>query len=644
MADVQRNRKYGVGSQCSFGGKIKNPRIYFLVFLIFSIVAVIIGRVYFLQVSSFGYYQALAENQHSLFRKLIPTRGEIYLKDRGSLYPVAVNKETKMVYAVPKEIENIAVASDALAVILGLDRDELVRKFSKENDMYEVLKHRLGDGEISEIKKLNLKGVRMEDENFRYYPAGELASHVLGFVGWKDNEFGGRYGSELFFDQELRGENGRLFQNKDASGRWIATGERDIAYAKNGDSLVLSIDHIVQYETEKMLAAAIAKYQAQRGSIIVLESSTGKIISMASYPTFDPNEYAKVENMEAFRNLAVSDPYECGSVFKTFTLASAIDAGKITPETTYVDSGAVAEAGYTIKNSDLKANGLETMTQVLEKSLNTGVIFAEKLMGNEAFSSYVKKFGFGESTGTDIFAEVSGNISNLSNYKRNIEFFTASFGQGITVTPLQLVSAYNAIANNGVLLRPQIVDRVMHSDGSISETSVQEVRRVISEQVALETARMLRSVVTNGHGKQANVPGYLVGGKTGTAQVVGPSGGYEDGKNIGSFAGFAPVDNPKFTMLVRLDDPKTVEWAESSAAPTFGELMKFLLEYYHIEPTEKYTQADVDKFNQTHTLENSFVKNEQDQKLEEVGAVTPVSSVGIISRIDKKDGQKSKKK
>ncbi len=642
MANAQRNKKYGIGSQCSLGGKIKNPRIYFLVFLIFAIVLVVIGRAYFLQVSSFGYYKALAENQHSLFQKLIPTRGEIYLKDRDALYPVAVNKETKMAYAVPKEIEDVAAASDGLATVLGLDRDELMRKLGKENDMYEVLKHRLSDDEISGIKKLNLKGVRMEDENFRYYPAGELASHVLGFVGWKDNEFGGRYGSELFFDQELRGENGKLFQNKDASGRWIATGERDISYAKNGDSLVLSIDHIVQYETEKMLAAAVAKYQAQRGSIIVMESSTGKIISMASYPTFDPNEYAKVENMEAFRNLAVSDPYECGSVFKTFTLASAIDAGKITPDTTYVDSGAVTEAGYTIKNSDLKANGLETMTQVLEKSLNTGVIFAEKLMGNETFSNYVKKFGFGDSTGADIFAEVSGNISNLSNYKRNIEFFTASFGQGITVTPLQLVSAYNAIANNGVLLKPQIVDKVLHDDGSVTQTAPQEVRRVISSQSDYQITQMLRSVVTDGHGKQANVPGYLVGGKTGTAQVVGPSGGYEDGKSIGSFAGFAPIGNPKFTILVRLDDPKAVAWAESSAAPTFGELMKFLLEYYHVEPTEKYTQADVDKFNQTHTLGNSFVTDEKAAEVKAAPALVPVISANLD--ISKKDGKKTKKK
>jgi len=619
MANVQRHKKYGTGARCSLGKNLKNPRINALGFLVVVVVVVVIVRAYFLQVGSYGYYAALADNQHSLFRKLIPTRGEIFLKDRSGLYPVAVNKESKIAYAVPKEIEDVAYASEKISAILGLSRDEVEKKLSDKKDMYEVLKHRISDDEIRSLNDLKLPGVHLAGEEFRYYPAGELAAHVLGFVGWKDDEFGGRYGSELFFEQELRGEGGKLFQNKDASGRWITTRDRDIAYAKNGDNLVLTIDHSVQYETEKMLAAAVEKYDAKRGTIIVMESKTGKILSMASYPTFNPNDYAKVENMEAFRNLAVSDPYECGSVFKSFTLASAIDAGKITPDTTYVDTGTVVEAGYSIKNSDLKANGLQTMTQVLEKSLSTGVIFAEKQMGNQVFGEYIKKFGFGALTNLDIYAEVPGNIVNLKNTKKNLEFFTASFGQGITVTPLQLVSAYNAIANNGVLLKPQIVDKVIHDDGGIEEVAPVEVRRVISQQSAYAIAQMLRSVVTDGHGKQADVPGYLVGGKTGTAQLVS-EGKYEEGKNIGSFAGFAPTDNPRFTILVRLDDPKAVEWAESSAAPTFGELMSFLLGYYHVEPTQEYTQKEMDKFKQTHTLENSFIKQEEKDAEDKPGA------------------------
>ena len=639
MTNAQRQKKYKIGSRCEIGAGVKNSRIYVLVLAILSISLIIFSRLYLLQVSAHASYLALAENQHSLFKSLIPTRGEIFLKDRDALYPIAVNKEMSMAYAVPKEIEDPASASDKIANALNLDRGELFSKLGKENDMYEVLKHKLSDAEADNLKNLKLKGVYLTDEALRYYPAGELAAHVLGFVGWKNNEFGGRYGTELFFDDQLKGQEGTLFQNKDNAGRWISTGEKEISYAKDGDNLVLSIDHIVQYETEKMLKAAVEKYRANRGTIIVMESATGKILSMANYPTFNPNDYAKADNMEAFRNLAVSDPYECGSVFKTFTLASAIDAGKISPDTTYSDTGTVTEAGYSIHNSDLKANGVETMTQVLEKSLNTGVIFAEKQMGNATFADYMRKFGFGEVTGADVFGEAAGNIRNLDNLKSNIQFFTASFGQGITITPLQLISAYNAIANDGVLLKPQIVEKIIHADGTETINSPEEVRRVISDSSAKLVKQMLRSVVTNGHGKQADVPGYVVGGKTGTAQVASSSAkGYADGESIGSFAGFAPIDNPRFTILVRLDDPKAVQWAESSAAPTFGELMKFLLSYYHVEPTESYLPNAWDKFNQTHTLENDFLKIKPEEEIK-----TEKPKNDLIIETEKKDAQKPKK-
>jgi cell division protein FtsI/penicillin-binding protein 2 len=258
------------------------------------------------------------------------------------------------------------------------------------------------------------------------------------------------------------------------------------------------------------------------------------------------------------------------------------------------------------------------MTQVLEKSLNTGVIFAEKMVGNKNFSDYIKRFGFGELTKVDLFGESAGNINNLKNLKSNIQFFTIAFGQGISVTPLQLVSGYNAIANGGMLMKPQIVEKLKHDDGSEEEIMPQDVRRVISTQTAYLVSQILRSVVVNGHGKRADVPGYLVGGKTGTAQVAKKdSAGYEAGKNIGSFAGFAPLDNPKFTVLVRIDNPRGVEWAESSAAPAFGELMKFLLEYRNIEPTEKYTKKELDAFRAAHTLNATFVQKE-DKKTENI--------------------------
>lgn len=592
--------------------KFRGLRIYFLAFFILAVALAIISKLYFLQIVSYASYKALADEQHSIFQKLIPKRGEIYLQDRDGLYPVAVNREIKMAYAVPKEIENPNEAADKISQVLGLNRWELAAKFSQDEDMYEVLKHKLSDEETDTIGKLKLKGIYLTDESFRYYPAGELASHILGFVGWKDNELGGRYGLESYFENRLKGQEGNIFHKKDNSGRWIALGSKEINYAQDGDSLVLTIDRTIQYETEKILKSAIDRFRADRGTIIVEEVDTGRILALASYPNFNPNDYASVSEMQAFRNLAVSDPYEPGSVYKTITLAAAVDAGRVSPNTTYQDTGQIQEAGYTMKNSDLKAYGRQSMTQVLEKSLNTGTIFAERQLGNKNFFDYVKRFGFGEPTGIDLFSEASGNINNLKDFARNIQFFTSSFGQGITVTPIQLINAYNAIANGGVLMKPQTVEKIIHSDGSEEEVAPQEIRRVITSQSAFQLADMLQSVVVNGHGKRAGVPGYLVAGKTGTAQVASTSTkGYEEEKTIGSFAGFAPTDNPKYTVLVRMDDPKDVQWAESSAAPTFGELMKFLLDYGRVEPNQKYTQQDLDAWNATHTLKNDFMKDDE---------------------------------
>lgn len=582
---------------------ILNWRIYALVFLFFAMGLVIITRFYSLQVVRHEQYQALAEGQHSIFKSLIPKRGEIFMKDRSERYPLAVNRETKMAYAVPKEMENPAQAAFSVASVLQLDANDLQEKFSKANDMYEPLKHRLSEEESDKLNALQLSGIHLSDENYRYYPSSELAANVVGFVGWKGDSLGGRYGFESFEDETLQGTEGSLFHERDASGGWVGGKAREITQAKDGDSFVLTLDHIVQYQAEKIIKNAIVKYQADSGSIIVMEPGTGKILAMANSPTFNPNEYAKVEDIGAFRNTAISSAYESGSVFKTLTIASGLDSGKITPDSTYTDTGSVFEAGYTIHNSDLKSNGVQTMTQVMEKSLNTGVIYVEKLLGNKDFAEYMKRFGFGELTGIDLMGEARGNTNNLNNLRSNIQFFTAAFGQGITVTPIQLASAYSAIANGGTLMKPQIIDSILHTGGEEEVIAPQEIRKVISQKAAMETGKILQSVVDNGHGKRAGVPGYLVGGKTGTAQIVdAQTGGYAQGRSVGSFAGFAPINDPKFTIVVELDNPKNVEWAESSAAPVFGEMMKFLLGYYNIEPTQQYTQADLDKFNAAHTI------------------------------------------
>lgn len=571
-------------------------------------------RLYFLQVVSHSEYKLLAVDQHSVFQKLFPKRGEIYLKERDGVFPAAINRETQMVYAVPRDVENIDEASDFLSLLLGIDREEIKKKLSDKNDVYEPLKHKLSEEEIAKIKERRLRGIELLPETYRYYPGKELASSVLGFVGWKEDELVGRYGLEAYFEENLRGKSGQIFQNRDASGRWISIGKRELEEAKDGDSLVLTIDHIVQFETEKVLEGAVKQYDADGGTVLVIEPESGNILSMASYPNFNPNEYSKVEDIAAFRNLAVSAAYESGSVFKPITMAAGLDSGRVKSDTTYIDTGSVVEAGYTIRNSDYKSYGQQTMTGVLENSLNTGVIFVEKQLGNKNFLDYVKRFGFGELTGIETIGESPGNINNLKNLKSDIQFFTASFGQGITVTPIQLAMAYGAVANGGVLMRPKIIDKIMENN-EIKEIESREVRRVISKEAARELISMLVSVVKNGHGKKAGVPGYLVGGKTGTAQVASTEKkGYEEGVNIGSFVGLAPANDPRFVVVVRINNPRNVEWAESSAAPACGEIMKFLLEYYRIEPTEKFEQKDLDIFQATHNLREYAMKAREEER------------------------------
>ncbi|MCX6765847.1 MAG: penicillin-binding protein 2 [Candidatus Moranbacteria bacterium] len=580
--NVLKNRKTTSGSLLQYW------RIYFLVFFVFLAAGVIFIRLYQLQVKAHEMYLAVAENQYKVSRELTPQRGEIYLEDERELYPLAVNQELQMAYAVPKEINDREKTASAIASILSLEKGEIDAKLSDAGDMFEVLKHKLSEEEVSKIKEENISGIYLMPESFRYYPGGELAAQVVGFVGSSGEEYRGQYGLEAFWEKELRGEKGNLRQEKDTRGGWISIADREIQPARDGADLVLTINRTVQYEAEKIIKETVEKHGADNGTIIAMDPKTGKILVIANYPSFNPNEYSKNEDLSLFMNPAVSTPYECGSVFKAVTAAAGIDDGKITPDTEYVDTGSVKEAGYVIKNSEEKAYGRQTMTQVLDNSINTGAIFIEKQIGNKKFADYVKAFGFGEKTGIELPGESPGSVRNLEETKRTIHFFTASFGQGTTVTPLQLANAYAAIANGGRLMKPQIVEKIIYPDGQAEEVQPQEIRRVISQDAAKKVSSMLLSVVLNGHGKRAGVPGYLVGGKTGTAQIAkAEEKGYEEGITVGSFAGYAPIDDPQFVVLVKVYNPKDVQWAESTAAPAFAKVMKFLLEYYGVKPTEE---------------------------------------------------------
>lgn len=613
----------------------KNWRIGVLAFFVLFAAISIICKLYLLQVSRYGIYTALAQNQHSSSVELKAKRGEVFLQDENQPYPLAVNRQLQMAYAVPREIKDVNKAANQLSSILSLDTNVLKDKLDDPADMFEILKRKLSEEETEKIRNAKITGIHLSPENFRYYPSGELASQVIGFVGSDGEKQRGMYGIEALWEEKLKGASGMQNQEGDSRGRWIPVTDRSLELAKDGPSMVLTINHTVQFEVEKILKDVMEQFSAEGATVVVMESKTGKILAMANAPSFNPNEYSSTEDISTFANPAVSQPYESGSIFKAFTEAIGIDDGKINANTTYVDTGVVAEAGYEIHNSDMKANGVQTMTEVLEKSLNTGVIYIEKLVGNQKFADYIRRFGFGEKTGIELPGENVGNIRNLANPKTTINFFTASFGQGISVTPIQLTSAYGALANGGTLMKPQIVEEFRYSDGRVEKIEPQEIRQVISKETSQEISQILRSVVTKGHGKRADVPGYLVGGKTGTAQIAkADAKGYEEGVNIGSFAGYAPTNDPQFVVLVKIINPRGVEWAESSAAPTFGRIMKFLLEYYKIKPTEDPTTSPMYKTYRTNTA----------PEIAQPLLTTTVENVTDEKKSKKKDSDDKKKK
>jgi cell division protein FtsI (penicillin-binding protein 3)/stage V sporulation protein D (sporulation-specific penicillin-binding protein) len=325
---------------------------------------------------------------------------------------------------------------------------------------------------------------------------------------------------------------------------------------------------------------------ATNGSVVIMNPQTGAIIAMCNYPDFDPNNYNKVKDISLFNNSVLTGNYEPGSVFKPVTLAAGLDSGKVTPFSGYNDTGLERIAGFNIMNSDGKANGWQTMTQILEKSLNTGTIFVARQVGVDAFRAYVKAFGFGVQTGIDLSPETEGNIKSLDS-TGEIYMATGSFGQGLTVTPLQIARAYSAIVNGGRLLVPFVVDKIVAPDGTVTQTTPKVVGQPISEKTSKQVASMLVSVVQNGHAKRAQIPGYLIGGKTGTAQIPDLVNGGYGLDTIHTFAGFGPLSDPRFVIVVKMDKVQKVEFAEGSVIPVFTKIAKYMINYYGIPPEVK---------------------------------------------------------
>jgi cell division protein FtsI/penicillin-binding protein 2 len=496
------------------------------------------------------------------------------------LYLKRVDKPGDPYEPLKDKLDDDSVLS--LYAILASSNDNLVSKDNLERRLEKVYFKDSGE-------ELKLEGIAFHMKSHRFYPENNLAASVVGFVAESEDGQKGRYGLEEFFNAELTGKSGYLRAERGGSNTMIVN-DREYTKAQAGSDLILSMDRGVQHQACMSLESAISKHQAEGGTVIAVHAKTGAILAICSWPSFNPNNYRNVDDVSIYNNPAILYQYEPGSVFKVVTMAAAIDGAKVNPSTTYHDEGQMMIHGWPkpIRNSDFStkgAHGLVNMNYVLENSLNTGAIFAMLQIGPDVFAKYVKAFGFGEKTGIELGAESPGDLANLlRNRVREIDAATASFGQGIAVTSLQMLMSYQALANEGVLMKPYIVQAINHSDGKVEEMKPQAVSQAVSAQTAHTMLAMMVNVVENGHAKAAKIPGYYVGGKTGTAQVA-IAGGYSKDKYIHTFIGVAPIDNPQIVMLTRLDAPKGVRFAESTVVPLWREIADFMLKYYQIPKT-----------------------------------------------------------
>lgn len=578
-------------------------RIFFISLFFVLLLACAWGRLFYLQVLKGDYYESAARNQQSVLSTVPPERGDIYLNSlagsgSASVVPLALTRTWYNVWVAPKDIpiDRRAEIAQKLSEFLKLDKTLVEERLAKENDPYEPLKDKVDKEDILELEKLKYPGVFWKTAQDRYYPLGEFASQVVGFVsltplddaspqgGTKDSEIKmGQSGLERFFDKTLRGETGYIAGFKKALGSLILPLSRVIK-PKNGRDVYLTIDYNIQMTLERELKKAAEKYSAAGASGVVMDPKTGAILAMAAWPSFDPNKYNEVKDASVFLNPVTQLVFEPGSIFKPVTMATALDINVVSPDLTYFDTGEVTIGADTIRNSTLKSWGQQNMTQVLEKSLNTGAIFVVRRMPQGVWREYVDNFGFSEKTGITLSGEAKGDISNLKSGVE-LDWVTSSFGQGISVTPLAMIDAIAAIANGGELLKPYLVSKIVDNDEVVFTGERVVKRRVIKPSTGETLTKMLINVVKNGSGRQASIPGYSVAGKTGTAQVAGSQGGYTE-KTIHTFVGYSPAFNPAFVMLVKLDDPKGIQFSEGSVAPLFRSVGEFILHYMDVPPDQ----------------------------------------------------------
>ncbi len=509
--------------------------------------------------------------------KILPERGNIYDTNGQTL---AVNTSSYLLYAEPKKIEDKNELVRKLDSVLLVGESTISARVDLAKDWVSI-KDGINKEQKQKILQLGLKGLGFEDKFQRYYPEGSLAAHLLGFVGkTSSGDDLGYFGIEGFYNKDLVGLPGIVKSDRDLLGKPILIGTQQKLDSENGRDIYLNIDKSVQEIAKQKLKNGLETYKAKEGCVLVTNPQTMAMLAVTCLPDFDIDKYYQFTE-DFFKNPAISNVYEPGSIFKPLVMAAAIEEKSIKPDDFYDETGPVEKSGYTIRTWNNKYEGKISMTRILEKSSNVGMVYIGERLGDKKLYSYLNKFGFGKTTGIDLQGETSGYLKPKPDWYP-IDFSTVTFGQGIAVTPIQMLRAFSALVNGGKLLKPEVVKKVVSGDNE-REIDAKVESRVISERTSEIIKKMLWSTVENGEVKWAKPKGYQVGGKTGTAQIP-IEGHYDPSKTVASFIGFAPVDNPKFLALVILREPQTSPWGSETAAPLFFEIAKELLVYYNISP------------------------------------------------------------
>ena len=570
----------------------KGSRSRILAGLVLAIMAVFVIRLFYLQVIQNDYYKGLANEEQVKTRNLPAERGQIYALDGNKAVQLVMNETVYTVFADPQTTTDDSKIIEVIRRVAGGNaRANLQELLDKKQSRYQILATKVSRVQADKIKEEGLKGIGFQKESQRVYPEGSLAAQVLGFINYEGK---GQYGVEAGLEDRLKGTDGLLKTVTDVSDVPLTIGDRNISIpAKNGDNIVLSIDRNVQSYAEKALADGLKRTGATNGSVLIMDPQTGKIKAIANLPTYNPAEYNKVEDAAAFNNGAISTPYEPGSVIKTLTVATGIEKGVITPQSTYVNTDYITVDDRTISNATKGQTGTITIQHAVNWSLNTGMVTVAQRLGDGTtitrgardtmYDFFYNKFGLGQRTGVELQGEARGEVVSPDEQEGNaVRYSNMSFGQGMNVTMVQVASAFSSAINGGKYYQPTVVDGVLKSDGTIDRVVTTPKRNTISQATSdqvKEVLRVARGTLYSGVDKA----GYTIGGKTGTSETI-ENGKYVDNQTIGSCVGFGGTDAPAYVIMVQVSGKNLPMQGARHALPIFTDISNWMIDYLKLQP------------------------------------------------------------